>query len=44
MKSIQLFLSGLFLVGILLLARGAAQATAATATFGIGRIFSVSGK
>jgi hypothetical protein len=43
MKSIQLFLSGLLLVGILLLARAAAHGTA-TAGVEIGRIFRVSGQ
>jgi hypothetical protein len=36
MKNVKLFLSGLFLVGILLLARAAAQSTPATASYGKG--------
>ena len=38
MKSIQLLLSGLFLVGILLWAQAAAQSIAVTAISGKGRI------
>ena len=44
MKSVQLFLSGLFLVGILLWARAAAQSIASSAISGKGRMISVFGK
>jgi hypothetical protein len=42
MNSIQLILSGLFLVAILLMARAGAQNTATTTTSGNGRAFSFS--
>jgi hypothetical protein len=44
MKSIQLLLLGLFLVGILLWARAAAQSIASPASFGKGPMISVSEK